>query len=166
MSFSPSKRSQRSAGHGTGESEEVELTPMMNVVMMLIPLLMSMAVFTKLAGIEFSLPPATESSGGGGEAAEEPEAANDLDLSVAVTMDGFTITGSAAKLPLIPRLANGAYDFKSLRATLVGIKEKYPAQENVVLVVEGLVLYQDIITCMDICRETQLPNIGLSGGIQ
>lgn len=166
MAFSPSKRSAKGAAKHEEESEELELTPMMNVIMMLIPLLMSMAVFTKLAGIEFSLPPAAEAAGEGGgeETPEEPSA--DLDLSVVVTKDGFTITGTAAKLPLIPKLGNGAYDFKSLRANLKQIKEKYPAQENIVLVVEGQVVYQDIITCMDVCRETQFPNIGLSGGIQ
>ena len=54
---------------------------------------------------------------------------------------------------------------KKLRALLKAVKFQYPSQNSVVLVFEGNILYDDIIKFMDVCRESQFPDIGLSGDI-
>jgi biopolymer transport protein ExbD len=141
------------------EQFDLELTPMMNIFMILIPFLVSMAVFTQIVVVDFSLPPSTA----GGESGEEKET-KELDISIVVTQTGFQIVGTGRKLDMIPKL-QGDYQFNQLRVLLKAIKFQYPSQKSVVLVFEGDVLYDDIIKFMDICRESQFPDIGLSGDI-
>lgn len=151
------KRAEKSLGEQV-EMIDLDVTPVMNLFMVLIPFLISMAVFTHLAVIDFSLPP-SQDGGGGVE-----EVTKDLDISVVVTHKGFRIVGTGRQLDLVPRV-RGKYQFGKLRALLQLIKYEYPSQESVVLVFEANVLYDDIIRFMDICRESQFPDIGLSGDV-
>ncbi len=150
------------ARKGTGQEIEMidlDVTPVMNLFMVLIPFLVSMAVFTHLAVIDFSLPPSQTE---GGEVTEEKT--KELDISIVVTANGFRIVGTGNKLDLVP-VKNGHYQFEQLRALLKAIKFQYPSQKSVVLVLEEGVLYEDIVKFMDICRESQFPDIGLSGEV-
>jgi biopolymer transport protein ExbD len=131
---------------------------MMNFFMVLIPFLVSMAVFTHLAVVDFSLPPAAQTEGG--DAGDSKE----LDISIIVTSNGFRIVGTGKKLDQVPR-SQGQYQFEKLRVLLKAIKFEYPSQKSVVLVFESEIIYDDIIRFMDICRESQFPDIGLSGDI-
>lgn len=151
------KRVNKSLGNDT-ESIDLDMTPIMNLFMVLIPFLMSMAVFTQLAVIDFSLPPAA--SEGETTATEQKE----LDISIVVSSKGFRIVGTGKKLELIPK-NRGKYQFEQLRALLKAVKFQYPSQKSVVLVFEADTLYDDIIKFMDVCRESQFPDIGLSGDI-
>jgi len=141
------------------ETFDLDITPMMNIFMILIPFLVSMAVFTQIAVVEFSLPPAQAPGGGGAD-----EATKELDISVVITATGFQIVGTGRKLDMLPKV-QGEYQYDQLRALLKAIKFQYPSQKSVVLVFDGNVLYDDIIKFMDICRESQFPDIGLSGDI-
>jgi biopolymer transport protein ExbD len=150
------------AAKGTGrifEESELDVTPMMNFFMILIPFLVSMAIFTQIAVVEFSLPPSTAP----GESSEDRET-KELDISIVVTRTGFQIVGTGRKLDMVPNV-QGDYQFIQLRTLLKAIKFQYPSQKSVVLVFEGDILYDDIIKFMDICRESQFPDIGLSGDI-
>jgi biopolymer transport protein ExbD len=60
---------------------------------------------------------------------------------------------------------NNQYQYEQLKVLLKAIKFQYPSQKSVVLVLESDVLYDDIIRFMDICRESQFPDVGLSGDI-
>jgi len=139
------------------EMVDLDVTPVMNLFMVLIPFLVSMAVFTHIAAIEFSLPPAQTE---GTEGADSKE----LDISIVITASGFRIVGTGKKLDLVPTV-HGQYQFGQLRSLLKAIKFEYPSQKSVVLVMDGNVLYDDIIKFMDICRESQFPDIGLSGDV-
>jgi biopolymer transport protein ExbD len=141
------------------ETFDLDITPMMNIFMILIPFLVSMAVFTQIAVVEFSLPPAQTPGGGASD-----EQTKELDISVVITPTGFQIVGTGRKLDMMPKV-QGDYQFDQLRALLKAIKFQYPSQKSVVLVFDGEVLYDDIIKFMDICRESQFPDIGLSGDI-
>ena len=141
------------------ETFDLDITPMMNIFMILIPFLVSMAVFTQIAVVEFSLPPAQTPGAAGAD-----EQTKELDISVVVTPTGFQIVGTGRKLDMMPKV-QGEYQFEQLRALLKAIKFQYPSQKSVVLVFDGEVLYDDIVKFMDICRESQFPDIGLSGDI-
>jgi biopolymer transport protein ExbD len=156
--FPVGKRVSKGAGRGFDETD-LDITPMMNFFMILIPFLVSMAIFTQIAVVEFSLPPSTVP----GETGEDNEA-KELDISIVVTQTGFQIVGTGRKLDMLPKV-QGDYQYTQLRTLLKAIKFQYPSQKSVVLVFEGDVLYDDIIKFMDICRESQFPDIGLSGDI-
>ncbi|MBD3392161.1 MAG: hypothetical protein GF418_08790 [Chitinivibrionales bacterium] len=160
--FPPMKRVKKSMGRDF-EMIELDVTPVMNLFMVLIPFLVSMAVFTHIAVIDFSLPPAQMDTDAVGESKE-------LDISIVITMPGqsssggFRIVGTGKKLDLVP-MVRGKFQFDVLRMLLKEVKFQYPSQKSVVLVIDGNVLYDDIVTFMDICRESQFPDIGLSGEI-
>lgn len=141
------------------ETFDLDITPMMNIFMILIPFLVSMAVFTQIAVVEFSLPPAQAPGGAGSD-----EPTKELDISVVITPTGFQIVGTGRKLDMVPKV-QGDYQFEQLRALLKAIKFQYPSQKSVVLVFDGEILYDDIVKFMDVCRESQFPDIGLSGDI-
>ena len=154
--FPATKRAKKATAREI-EMIDLDVTPVMNLFMVLIPFLVSMAVFTHIAAIDFSLPPAQAEE----SAAEDSK---ELDISIIVTGSGFRIVGTGKKLDLIPRV-QGQYQFEKLRVLLKAIKFEYPSQKSVVLVLEADILYNDIIKFMDICRESQFPDIGLSGDI-
>ena len=155
--FPALKRVNKSLGDEI-ESLDLDMTPIMNLFMVLIPFLMSMAVFTQLSIIDFSLPPAADGTG------ESLEDQKELDISIVVSKNGFRIVGTGKKLDLIPK-QEGNYQYNKLKALLKAVKFQYPSQKSVVLVFEEDILYDDIIKFMDTCRESQFPDIGLSGDI-
>jgi biopolymer transport protein ExbB len=113
------------------EPADIELTPMLNLMVMLIPFLLSSSEFVKIGAIEMKLPEAS-ASGGGGEGGGVEEGAK-LDLGLVITSKGFSIyhyfrTDSAAapaagKEPDIP-FKNGDYDFDELSKKLADVKHK------------------------------------------
>ncbi|MBD3419883.1 MAG: hypothetical protein GF398_07185 [Chitinivibrionales bacterium] len=157
--FPVMKRSKKSVSKEV-EMIELDVTPVMNLFMVLIPFLVSMAVFTHISVIDFSLPGAADET----EASESAEATKELDISIVVTQKGFRIVGTGKKLDLVDKI-RGRYHFEQLRVLLKAIKFEYPSQKSVVLVLESDVLYDDIVKFMDVCRESQFPDIGLSGEI-
>ena len=161
MAFRPSKRKDKAIS-ALIEAPDLDVTHVMNLLVILIPFLVSMAVFSQIATINFSLPPAAAEGEGSGESAEE---SNKLDISVAITSTGFTLAGTGQVMPPIPKV-NGKYDLAALDKILRAVKMNYPQQEDIILLVEQEILYEDIVSVMDVCREAQYPNIGLSGGIQ
>lgn len=155
--FPACKRQKKNLGRDL-EQVDLDVTPVMNLFMVLIPFLVSMAVFTHLAVIDFNLPPSSDGEGGGGEDTEG------LDISLVVTASGFRIVGTGDKMDLVPRV-RGEYQFEQLRAILKAIKFQYPSQSSIILVLEEDVIYNDIVKFMDVCREAQFPEIALSGGV-
>jgi biopolymer transport protein ExbD len=167
MSGSGKSRGVTSKGGGGGHAEAIEpdMTPMMNMLIILISFLVTMVVFTQLAVIKFNLPP---SQGGSGEEAKAPadsaEKGPEVDITVVITENGFQIIGEGRKLDPIPKGTKG-YDYGVLGAFMKKLKEEYPTSENVVLLIDSNIVYQDIITSMDVMREQKFPNILLSGGV-
>jgi biopolymer transport protein ExbD len=155
--YPATKRVNKSAGQTT-ESFDLDVTPFMNLFIVLIPFLVSMAVFTHIAVVDFSLPPAQSENG---DAAEETK---ELDISIVITTEGYRIVGTGNKLDIVQK-DRGQYQYEQLRVLLKAIKFQYPSQKSIVLVLESDILYDDIIKFMDICRESQFPDVGLSGDI-
>lgn len=137
---------------------DLDITPFMNLFVVLVPYLVSMAVFTQITVLNFSLPPSAQPQ------ASVDQNMKELDISIVITDKGFQIVGTGKKLDLIPKL-RGQYQFDQLRVLLQAIKFEYPSQKSVVLVLEPDVLYDDIVKFMDVCRESQFPDVGLSGDV-
>ena len=87
MAYRPSKRSR--AEH---DGAPPNITPMMNLMVVLIPLLLTSAEFVRLGVIEINLPPAAVGTEGEMLADLPQEELKKLDLSVTVTDQGFFIS--------------------------------------------------------------------------
>jgi biopolymer transport protein ExbD len=148
-------------GSPQGEPIDLDMTPMMNMLIILISFLVTMVVFTHLAVIRFDLPPAV--AGGGEAAADTGSQAQDADITVVITENGFQIMSEGRKRDPVPAGGKG-YDYAGLGQAMKKLKAEYPSARNVVLLIDSTILYQDIITAMDVCRESDFPDILLSGG--
>ena len=146
---------------GQGQPIDLDMTPMMNMLIILISFLVTMVVFTHLAVIKFTLPSSEAGSGG---ASADSAAQADVDITLVVSESGFQIVGEGKKRDPIPRGAAG-FDFKRLGDSMRGLREEYPAAQSVVMLIDTSILYQDIVTAMDVCRDHRFPNILLSGGV-
>lgn len=114
---------------------ELNLTPIMNLMVVLIPLLLSVAEFTKLALLEY-MPPAeaAEDSGGNGDDQNQNggDEEQDVYLRLLVNLaENYIIQVSMyGKLQVgehfyeIPGGARGGYDLSALRDSLYSIKQR------------------------------------------
>jgi biopolymer transport protein ExbD len=150
-------------GPTEAEPIDIDMTPMMNMLIILISFLVTMVVFTQLAVIKFNLPPA---GAGEGQAETPPDTVvhQEVDITVLISENGFQIIGEGKKLDPIPKGSKG-YDFSKLGKFMKSLKDEYPTAESVVLLIDSTIVYQDIISSMDIVRENKFPNILLSGGV-
>jgi biopolymer transport protein ExbD len=134
---------------------DIDITPMMNVFIILIPFLVSMAVFTHLAIIEFSLPP---NAGVGLDASTgKPK----LKMTVVVTEKFCALTVGERMLDSIPMLDN-EYNFASLREKLVLHREELEIKDEAIVASRDAVAFKHVVKIMDVCRETGFGKVGLS----
>lgn len=162
---------------------EANLTPMMNLMVVLIPLLLTSAEFVHLGVIELNLPPSAGGPGAQKVAQMPQEFTRKLDLAVTITDRGFFISSSLAVLsgtnpgePTIPK-RNGEYDFQALSQQLYEIKKKAQGRfddiDRIILIAEDDIEYQTVVSTMDAARaitingktELLFPDVLLSAGI-
>jgi biopolymer transport protein ExbD len=157
MAFKPSKRSRRPQ-----ESADPNLTPVMNLMVVLIPLLLSSAQFIKLGMIELNLPPAASGNLEQGQMPKEVE--KKLDLTLTITDEGFYLASSIAVArgengegPTIPVLESGKFNYEELTRALVKIKKKatgvFKDTDQIIIVAEPEINYQTVISTMDASRQ-------------
>jgi len=127
VAFRPSSKRTRGA-----ESTELNITPIMNLMVVLIPLLLSASKFTELALLEY-LPPAeaapAESAGappseGGSSKIEKISLLlNLVDTGIQVSIFESIVEGP--NFYVIPRFADGSYNFDTLKDSLWSIKQTH-----------------------------------------
>ena len=150
-------------GKAREEPIDLDMTPMMNMLIILISFLVTMVVFTHLAVIRFDLPTSSQATEAAGDSASN--AAPEIDLTLAISEGGFQIIGEGKKQDPIPKTRDG-YDFTGLGNALAQLRAQYPSARSVVLLIEPDVLYEDIVATMDVCRERRFPDVLLSGGFE
>ena len=144
------------------EDENVNLVPIMNLFVVLIPFLLMSAAFFHISVINASVP------------ALQKEKTDLAKSDVAVTMmvrmqpDSFTITASSDVLSRpeldklraeIPRKGegNGLQDFSD---HLLACKQRYPKSDTLLLVPDASVQYQEVIYVMDSGRWVEMEQEG------
>lgn len=177
MAYRPSYRRSHSA-----EEVEINMTPVMNLMVVLIPLLLSSAQYIKIGVIDLNLPPAVGTSVS--QLGAPKEAEKNLDLAVTITKQGFFISSSMAILksadgegPTIPLGANGQYDLQQLSRRLYEIKRKalgdFADTEKIVIQAEPNIDYQLLVDTLDSARSisienrtyTLFPEVSLAAGV-
>lgn len=182
MAFRPSLRSSRTFA----EQVEINLFPVMNLMVVLIPLLLSTVTFVRIGVIQLDLPPASLVPAK--ETAGMPrEEARTLDLSVTITDKGFYLASALGVLrgpdsgPYIPNKlgADGGevYDYERLSSVLLEIKRRvegrFTDDQRVIIQAEPGVRYQVVISTMDAARSCEVdgrtvslfPQVALAAGV-
>jgi biopolymer transport protein ExbD len=161
MAYKPSMR--RS---GINAEIELDIKPVMNLMVVLIPLLLAGVEMVKLSIIEIDLPPASAGAGkGADEKNPEKEKEKKLGLKIAVINTGISLatasavlSGEEAEGPTVPVLASGEQDLNMLKEKLIelkkAIKEKGFKDENVAIITAGKdIEYQVIIHILDVIQK-------------
>jgi biopolymer transport protein ExbD len=167
MASRPSKRIRHEV-----EDLNPNITPMMNLMVVLIPLLLTTAEFVRLGIIEINLPPTMDESTAS-LLTEHTE--NRLNLAITITDQGFYISSTQAILsgenlagPTIPMIqqTNGefAYNYRALSEKLWEIKQRlrelidsgtgivYPDSNQIIITAEPNVVYQTVVKTMAAAR--------------
>ena len=131
----------------------LQLMPLMNVFVALIPMLLLSAVFIKLAVIDLSAPPAAESA----SADNTPK----LALAVTIKDDYFVVEGDRIQKQVIARAAADAN--RQLSNALSEIATQHPDNQDIMIISQARTRYEDIVAVMDISREAGLPGVSLLG---
>jgi biopolymer transport protein ExbD len=144
----------------SGTGDDLQMTPVMNVFLILVPFLLLTASFVKIAILEMSLPSLSQQ-----ESAQivAPEQRKQLVLNMlAIRQNGFELKSPTFNFSFIAK-KDERYDFERLQANLRQIKDKFPDSEDVVIQPEDAIKYDIMIKVMDYCRESGFPNISISG---
>lgn len=161
MAYKPSLR--RSA---EVEEASLEIRPVMNLMVCLIPLLLAGSVWTKLAIKQLNLPPKTAGGAGTAEMEKPVEIEKRLGLNVIISKEGFYIGSASGFLqmgaqgktegapPTIPLKEDGTLNYEELQKKLKEIKSKvvstdFSDKSAIIVTAEADIPYKYLIKTMD-----------------
>ncbi|MBT3231962.1 MAG: hypothetical protein HN356_04040 [Calditrichaeota bacterium] len=177
MAFKPSDKKKRAP-----ESIEPNITPIMNLMVVLIPMLLSAARLTELSLLEY-LPPAETSTTGSGASSEPPEESIEkLNLLINIQPENIQVS-IYQSVDLGPNffeipIKSDAHDWETLKDSLILIKQREVGEpvgtlsvmdersgemktipkyrfsdgEEVSIAADGGIPFQTIIRAMDACK--------------
>jgi biopolymer transport protein ExbD len=177
----PSERAH--GGHEEHEAVDLDVTPFLNILFMLILSILAMTSWTQLAMLNVAAP--TIGGGGDGSGSGTPaEVQSQLNLTVFILKDGFNVGASGATLDgnsdgrpgevLIPMVAGKdgkpTYDYKKLQARLIEIKKSFIDEEAMIVSADGAVPYEVVIRVMDVARRSPdgrllFPAVAFAAGV-
>jgi biopolymer transport protein ExbD len=141
---------------------ELEIRPVMNLMVCLIPILLQGAELVKFSVVEIDLPPTSGNAGTGAEQTPQQELGKKLGLKLAITKTGFSLATASAIMsgetgtgPTIPVLADGKFDYVSLNKKLVELKKLIDTQgfkdkDLIVITASADIDYQTLIDVLDV----------------
>ncbi len=154
------KRSLQNKQKWRTDEADVDITPVMNIFLILIPFLLLTAVFVKVAILDLSLPDLENRAG---ESAVKKDIPESVVLNFLFIRKGeLELKSPNLSFPKLPKTQSG-YSWQQLQEQLQRTKNKYPQSEDIIISPDAEIKYQTIITVMDHCREAGFPNISISG---
>jgi biopolymer transport protein ExbD len=137
------------------EDTEIDVAPVMNMFIILVTFLISMAVFTHVAILEFTLPPNV------GMGLDQSKGKPKLKLTVRLGADYLGIVLGDKLLDSLP-VINGDFPFDSLAARLKIRRGETEIQDEIVIASLDAIAFKQVVRVMDICREAGFEKTGLS----
>lgn len=128
----------------------LEITAFINLIVVLVPFLLSTAVFSRLAVMDLNLPAQ--------QAAVEQLKVADLQLEVVLRNDaievGDRIGGLIQRIPLV----GAEHDYKSLGTLMLQVKSRFPDKTEATLLAEPQTPYDHLVQAMDAVRSSVRPD--------
>jgi biopolymer transport protein ExbD len=138
-------RTRRRAKHN--ESTDLDLTPMMNLMVVLAPFLLITAVFTRLSVLEIYLPPPASAE----LMSKLPLPEEQLVLTISITEKGLVVANGTKIISFVQPTSNG-HDLQSLSAVLQQIKARFPGVDNAIILSKPDIPYEQLVQVMDASR--------------
>jgi biopolymer transport protein ExbD len=123
----------------------LEITAFLNLIVVLVPFLLSTAVFSRLAVLQLTLPAQSTSMSGLKE---------DLQLEVVIRPDALEVGDQRGGLiQRIANLADGQVDVPALALLMAQIKTRFPDKTDAAVLAEPNTSYDILVQVMDAVRE-------------
>jgi len=123
---------------------QLEVTAFINLIVVLVPFLLSTVVFTRLAVVDLTLP--AQSSG-------LEKLKGDLQLEIVVRDDALEVGDRIGGLILrIPKMDTG-YDYRTLSDLMQQLKSRFPDKTDATVLAEADTPYDVLVQVMDAVRE-------------
>ena len=130
--------------HKHREAADLDVTPFMNLMIVLVPVLLLSMVFTHTTVIDLNFP-----TGEGAQDAFDPEAVH---LEVVVRRDSLVVAdGRGGTIKTLPDI-DGQHDFKQLSLVMQELKKRMPEKQDITVLLERDTSYQVLVTVMDTVR--------------
>jgi biopolymer transport protein ExbD len=127
------------------EVAHLEITAFINLIVVLVPFLLSTAVFTRLAVIDLTLPAQSSDK-------IEKLSGNNLQLEVVVRPDSLEVGDRIGGLiERIPATTKGQ-DLHALQTLMQQIKTKFPDKTDASVLAEPNIAYDTLVQVMDVVR--------------
>lgn len=131
------------------ESEELELTTLLNILVVLVSFLLLSAVFSKITIQELNMPP----QGSGPSTAGKD--ALPLVIEVMLRKDGLEIGNGKEVTDRLPKVGE-RYDTAALSQKLKLLKDQNPGKRDAILLVEPDIGYASMIAVMDALKFVEI----------
>lgn len=148
-------RNLRFRDHSSEATFDLNLAPMMDMLVSIIPFMLLSATFMQIMLINIPLPAPVA------QALAQDRAKTEREVSIRVNMDGVagfilevTDLNNKSVKTAIPKTAN-EYDYKALHKKLVEVKEQFPKVFRLDLNPDEGVDYKSIVKVMDASRDME-----------
>ncbi len=128
------------------EVPHLEITAFINLIVVLVPFLLSTAVFTRLAVMDLQLPAQ--------QSAVEQLKIEDLQLEVVIRKDALEVGDRIGGLIQRIDIKGTEHDVKALQQLMVLVKGKFPDKREATLLAEPDTSYDQLVQVMDAVRGT------------
>lgn len=139
--------------------QELELMPMLNVFISIIPLLLLSAAFVEIAVVPASV---TADSAAASPAKDEAP----FDVAVQVTAQSYAVQANGVETARVPRTGEPNAVRAALVEALTKVAASHPSHHEVRIVAPSNTRYEEIVGVMDASRAAGLPNAALDGDTQ
>ena len=127
---------------------EINVVPMVDMMLILVFFLIFSAVFTKTNILELNLP---------GADAAVPDLPQGLNLEVIIRKSGIEIADRGTGLLKTLPITGESYDLKGVSDYLQLVKSKYPDKTDATILLEQDIEYDTLVKVMDTVRVFQVP---------
>lgn len=133
------------------ETVELNITAFLNLMVILVPFLLITAVFSRMTVLELTLPPLNS--------ADNPEQKIDLQLQLLIYPDVLEIRD--ANLGRLSQMAieDDQINWAPVNKVLLELKQRFPEETAVSLLLDPSVPYKRLIEVMDHVRSTEIVNV-------
>ena len=126
------------------DAAELDVTPFMNLMIVLVPVLLLSMVFTQTTVIDLNFP-----TGDSAAQAFDPETVH---LEVVVKDDTLVVAdGRGGTIKTIGKV-DGQYDFAELSLVMQELKRRMPEKQDITVLLEQETDYQTLVTILDKVR--------------
>lgn len=122
-----------------------------SLMMTLVPFLLSIAVFSRLAVLDLNLPKISASPVEASlRLGPEPPVARFV-LTVSIENEGIGVLNGSERIGFFPPL-NGKPAIDSLSTLIQRLKSEYPNEKGVIILSRAETSYEDLVAVIDACR--------------